>query len=162
MGCRGVFFALSTHDDRGVLAAESDAALVELIQEEIEERWETEWLAEADSAWDAMHRCLGDGTLGLGTSPLAKCVLGGRQLHSTPAYIAAYLSAAEVRDLVPALKAVDRDWFRNRYQKLASTDYEGPLNEQDFEYTWESFVDARSLFLRAGTARRAMLFTASQ
>src|SRR5512141_534136 len=118
MACRGVFFALSVADEKKVLAAASDEALIEVIQEDIEERWDAEWLVEVDKAWDAMHRCLGDGSLSSGPTPLFMCVLGGRQLHEGDDYIVSYLSGAEVKTVATALVGIDREWFARRYKAL--------------------------------------------
>ena len=57
MACRGVHFALTSQEDQRLLAATNDAAVVEILQEEVEERWNEEWLYETDKAWDAIHRC---------------------------------------------------------------------------------------------------------
>ena len=35
------------------------------VIEEIEDRWDRDWLVETDKAWDAIHRCLTGGTLEL-------------------------------------------------------------------------------------------------
>jgi len=63
MACRGVFFALTKEEEAKLLAAADSDAVVEIITEEIEERWDREWLVEMDKSWDAVHRCLGDGSL---------------------------------------------------------------------------------------------------
>lgn len=162
MACRGVFFALSAADEKKVLDAVSDEALIEVIQEDIEERWDTHWIAEVDKAWDAMHRCLGDGTLSSGPTPLSKCVLGGRQLHEGSDYIVSYLSAADVKTVAAALAGIDKEWFGRRYDTLEDTDYEGPIGSDDYEYTWENFTGTRDLFVKASHDGRAMLFTVDQ
>ena len=159
MASRGVYFALTADEESALLAASSDEDVLEILQEEIEERWNEEWLAETDKAWDALHRCLGDGTLALDATPLAKCVLGGRQLHDGDDYIVSYLTALEVKSLVAPLDQLDDRWFAARYATLAETDYDGPCDKDDQEYTWESFEAMRDLFRRAGTAGRAVVFT---
>ncbi len=162
MACRGVFFALSAPDEKKVLDAPSDDALIEVIKEDIEERWDAEWLAEVDKAWDAMHRCLGDGTLRSSPHPLSRCVLGGRQLHEGSDYIVSYLSAAEVKTVAAALAGIEKEWFARRYDMLEDTDYEGPFGSDDHEYTWEYFTRTRELFVKASRDGRAMLFTVDQ
>lgn len=66
----------------GVLAASNDRDLMEVI-ERIEETWDKEFLADSDKAWDAIHRCLTDGSLlyESGECPLNHVICGGRQLH---------------------------------------------------------------------------------
>jgi hypothetical protein len=162
MVCRGVFFALTADDERKLLAASSDDELVEVISEDIEERWDAEWLAEADKAWDAMHRCLGDGTLNPGDSVLSKCVLGGRQLYKGEDYFVSFLAALEVKDVAAALEGVEQAWFFARYESLSEGDYDGPHGAEDRDYTWESFVATRELFRKAAQGGRAMAFTVDQ
>ena len=159
MACRGVYFALSPEDEVKLLDCKSDDDLIELIQEDIEERWDTDWLAEVDKAWDAIHRCLGDGSLDVTDDPLSKFVLGGRQLTGEDNYTVSYLAAAEVREVAAASAAISESWMHGRYDKLVSTDYDGPHGEDDRQYTWENFVDARRLFEKAAAAGRSMIFT---
>jgi hypothetical protein len=56
MACRGVFFALSKEDETKLLTADDSDTVVEIVTEEIEERWDEEWLQEMDKSWDAIHR----------------------------------------------------------------------------------------------------------
>src|SRR6266403_97981 len=94
MACRGVFFALTKEEEAKLLAAPSSDAVVEIITEEIEERWDRNWLVEMDKSWDAVHRCLGNGSLRTSQPSLtAKAVLGGRQLSSRADWIISYLCA---------------------------------------------------------------------
>ena len=62
MACRGVFFALTEAQQTTLDSASDDDEVMGAI-EDIEEAWDKENLAECDKAWDAMHRCLADGTL---------------------------------------------------------------------------------------------------
>ncbi|MEO1171890.1 MAG: DUF1877 family protein [Myxococcota bacterium] len=82
MAHRGVHFALSDDDVSRLRAIESSEQLVAFITEEIEETYfeeSREWVYETDKAWDAIHRCLGDGTLlyGTGPFPLSYAILRG-------------------------------------------------------------------------------------
>ncbi len=62
MACRGVHFALSSEEQLKMAElTKSQGNVVEYIQEEIEDRWDREWLCATDKAWDAIHRCLTDG-----------------------------------------------------------------------------------------------------
>jgi len=101
MACRGVHFAIAEVDAKRLLSAPSDDAILEIIQDDIEERWEEEWLYQSDKTWDAIHRCLSDGTLGPdgGTYPLKLAVLNGRRLYSRDDYIVSPVTLDEVRDL---------------------------------------------------------------
>lgn len=165
MGSLCVHFALSKKDLKRVLEFEDPEELVEFISEDLEERYlEThEWSYETDKAWDAIHRCLTDGRLlyESGPFPLAYAVLGGRPLDVGDDYTACLAQPDQVQPASAALTGVTLEWMRKRYETLASTDYDGPHNDDDFEYTWENFEGLRSFFAKAADAGRAVLFTAS-
>jgi len=163
MACRGVFFALTKEEEAKLLAARSSDAVVEIILEEIEERWDRDWLVEMDKSWDAIHRCLGDGSLRT-SQPLltSKAVLGGRQLSSVADWIVSYLTAKEVKQVADAIAQIDEPQFRRRYFGLKRkflwfdwTEYEGPIGEEDFQYSWSNFEEMRLFFSKAAVAQRA-------
>ena len=166
MGSLGVHFALSNGDLRRVLRCAEDGALLELIQEVIEERYleDGRWAFESDKAWDAIHRVLTGGRLEFdsGPVPLRYCILGGRQLYSGDDYIVSLVDSAQVRDVSVSLRSLDKDWFRQHYERLAETDYDGDVGDEDFEYTWDYFDGLRGFFERAAGASRAVLFTTDQ
>jgi hypothetical protein len=169
MACRGVYFALSNDEAQKLLNAKGDAAVLAVIQEDIEERWDEEWLQMTDKSWEGMHRCLGDGTLCCkGNSILEKCVLGGRQLHKGNRYIVSFLSPEEVIEVSKALEPIDKSWIRQRFFGLKKTflwfdisSYE-PIDEQEFEYIWEYMDLTKSFFQKAAKAKRAIIFSVDQ
>jgi hypothetical protein len=157
----GVHFALSTSDEARLLAAAgSDDAVLEIV-EEIEENSYDKLHCDTDKSWDAMHRCLTDGKLeyGNGSYPLRAAVLGGRQLVEEAEYTVSYVSADQVREVAEALSVIEEPWFRQRYETLRETDYVGPVDDDDFEYTWENLEDVREFFAEAAEAGRAVIFT---
>jgi hypothetical protein len=163
MGCLGVHFALDDDDAVMVLTCRGDESLMEVL-EEIEERWDKDWLQETDKAWDAIHRCLTDGTLDCErhATPLGKCVLGGRHLHRGDDYIVCYLTPEEVREVATAIEPIDEAWMRNKYDGLRRTDYGDFVAEIDCDYTWEWFSELQAFYRRAANTGRHVIFTASQ
>jgi hypothetical protein len=81
MARRGVHFALTEEQLSRLLGVASDEELISFV-EDVEEIWDKESLAESDKAWDAIHRCLTDGSLlyESGEYPLNHVICGGRQL----------------------------------------------------------------------------------
>jgi hypothetical protein len=161
MSARGVHFAVTPAQARPLLAAKSDRKLMALI-DEIEEAWEEPFVVESDKAWDAIHRCLTDGSLLYvsGEYPLNLCICGGRQLHRGEGYTASFVSARQVKDVAKALDAVTKRWLRKRYSLIDPEDYnEAELGEEDFAYTWENFLAVRRFYRKAAEAGRAVLFT---
>jgi hypothetical protein len=160
----GVYFAITADQERALIAADEDGdpETVGDLLEAIEEEWtDDELKADTDKAWDAMHRCLTDGTLDpdAGSYPLSHVVLGGRHLHDE--YYVVLVSAAEVRDVADALKRVDRAWLRHRFDAIDDPDYRGTRDDADFQYTWDAMVGVGTLYHRAASTGRAVLFTAT-
>jgi hypothetical protein len=163
MACRGVLFALSAEDERGLLSCAADSECLAFVQEEIEERWDAEWLAETDKAWDAIHRCLSGGKLEvIPGDPGSMAILGGRQLHLGDDYIVSFKNPAEVHAIAAALAAVDDDALRLKYDALDPDDYDGEIGEEDLEYTLGWFQDLRSFYQKAAAGNRAVIFTVDQ
>jgi hypothetical protein len=160
---RGVHFSITVEQADGLLAADGDDALMELI-EAIEEAWDKDNLVECDKAWDAMHRCLTDGQLeyGNGSYPLNHCVLGPRQLHEGDDYIVSLVSPEEVRDVAKALEPVTAEWFGERYSTVLPKDYAPEYGQEDLDYTWSNFEDVKQFFRKAAASGRAVIFTVDQ
>jgi hypothetical protein len=158
MSSLGVHFALSTAQERQLLAAGDDNEVMQLV-EDIEEADETPHV-DTDKAWDALHRCLSDGTLDLdaGEYPLSHAVLGGQQMLDGDDYSVIYVTAEQVHDVATALQAVTQDWLRDRYAELDEADY-GPRSDEDFDYTWENFGDVAGFFAESADQDRAVIFT---
>jgi hypothetical protein len=164
VGCRGVFFALTESQDAALAATRGDVEVRAFI-EEVEEAWDEEWLCEVDKAWDAMHRCLGDGTLALGRpggGPLERAVLGGGQHHEGVEYVVAHVLAPDVVAVAEALDFVDRLWLRQRFDAIDPDDYQGVLDDEGFEYIWYYLQDLREFYRRAAAAGRSVIFTVDQ
>lgn len=161
MSQRGVYFALALADVEALRGAIDDAALLAVVQDEIEERWDERWLFQTDTGWAAIHRCLTDGQLASdgGRHPLSACVLGGEQLYRGDDFIVSFLGPAQVADVAAALVPVDKEWLRARYDAIDSADYGMPTSDEDFEYVWSCFAGLPEFFGKAASAGRAMIFT---
>jgi hypothetical protein len=161
MSCRGVHFALT--DEQASRLMDTPGADNDFLMgcvEDIEEQWDKEWLQETDKSWDAIHRCLTGGKLRWGDSPLHKCILGSDNLYDGNDYFINLLSPNEVKDVAAAIKNIDRNELRRRYDAI-DTSY-GKLSDKDFEYTWSWFQHLPKFFQKAAAANRSMLFTVDQ
>jgi hypothetical protein len=162
MACRAVHFALT--DEEASRLMDTPGANKDFLMafvEQIESRWDKEWLQETDKSWDAIHRCLTDGKLEWGNTPLHKCILGNDNLYEGDDYIMNFLSPEEVKEVATAVKDIDRAELRRRYDAIDVETY-GELSDSDFEYTWSWFPHLRDFFQTAAKANRAMLFTVDQ
>jgi hypothetical protein len=129
--------------------------------EQIEEAWDEPFVVESDKAWDAIHRCLTDGSLlyESGQYPLNHCICGGRQLHRGNDYTASFVTARQVKDVAAALGELTKPWMRKQYGVIDPDDYEFEIGEEDFAHAWQNFLDVRRFYRRAAKAGRAVLFT---
>lgn len=152
---RGVHFALSDTELDELLAARGDEAVMEQI-EEIEERWEKDWLCETDSAWQAIHLAL---TSGRAPRGLGRATLGGRQLYKGDDYVVALVQARDVPKVATGLAQLDEGSFRKLYDGIDVEQYGRPLSGEDFSYTWGWFLTLRAFWKRAAEAGRAVVFT---
>ena len=159
---RAVHFALTPEQAARLMdSPDPDNDFVTTFIEEIEEGWDEEWTQETDKSWDAIHRCLTDGKLEWGETPLHNCILGSGNLTEDDDYIINFLDSDEVKDVAAAIKDIDREELRRRYDAIDPSEYDG-LVDDDFEYTWSWFPHLRDFFQKAAVADRAMLFTVSQ
>jgi hypothetical protein len=158
-----VYFALTEAQEVALVATRDDRE-VRAFVEQVERAWDRDWLCETDKAWDAMHRCLGDGTLHLirHGGPLELTVLGGGHHHEGGEYIVVHVLAAQVVEVAEALRSVDQVWLRERYDAIDPADYQGVLSDEDFEYTWYYLQAVREFYQRAAVAGRSVIFTVDQ
>lgn len=169
MGCRGVHLALNAGQEQRLLAAGTDEARMAVLEEiENVDPWEEPGDFGTDKAWDALHRCLADGTLtcdeegGAEDYPLSHAVLGGRFLLDGDDYIIAYVSADQVKDVAEALSRIDESRLRQRYLALDFPDYQGVKGEDDFEYAWANFRGLPEFFAGAAALGKSVIFTVDQ
>lgn len=160
MSARGVHFAVTAAQAKSLLAAKSDRALMSLI-EGIEEAWQKPFVVETDKAWDAIHRCLTDGSLlyESGEYPLNHCICGGRQLYRGNDYTVSFVTVRQVKDVAQGLKKITKAWLRKRYLLIEPGEYSGEVGDEDFAYVWDNFLDLRKFYNRSANSRRAVIFT---
>jgi hypothetical protein len=158
VGGIGVHFALTAEQSQALLDAPDPAAVMSLV-DDIEESG-TENMS-TDKAWDAIHRCLSDGTLTLdaGEYPLSHTVLGGAPLDAGDDYFVSHLAPEQVKDVAVALGPLDQDWLRERFFAFDTEDYAGARDDEDFAYTWSNLADLRDFFTRVAGDGRAVIFT---
>jgi len=161
MSCLGVHFSFPP--DQGGGLWDGDEAARAFVAE-LEERWDTYYLQETDKAWDAIHRCLSDGTLkwNAGDWPLNGAILGGEHMYLGSDFIICFIDDEDITEIASALDEVTQPWFRERYFGLAARGYEGPVSEPDFDYTWHWFELMRAFFRKTADEGRHMVFTADQ
>jgi hypothetical protein len=157
----GVHFAIGVEQAKQLLDAADDDELIAIV-EEIEAVWESAF--ETDKAWDALHRCLSDGSLNAtsGQPPLSQVFFGGRVLNEEPDYFVVLTTPEQVKEIAEALAKVTKPWLRSRYFELPFPDYQGEKSEDDWEYTFAQFEGLPEFFARAANDGRHVIFTVDQ
>ena len=144
-----------------LLVVEDDEQLVGIVQE-VEEEWHDAF--ETDKAWDALHRCLSNGTLSScdGEPPRNRVFFGGRTLNEEEEYFVVLVTPAEVNEIAEALAKVTESWLRSRYFDVPFPDYQGEKSDEDWAYTLGNFEGLPEFFARAASEGRHVVFTVSQ
>ncbi|MCX7748811.1 MAG: YfbM family protein [Clostridia bacterium] len=163
MSCRGVLFAIQKSQSEILRKCKSDKELVEYIQKNIESEWDEKWLCETDQSWDAMHRCFAGGKLEVhgGKPPLNAIIFGGEILNTKPDYYVAFKSSALVKEIAKEISGITKEEIRELYNRIGS-DYQGEINDEDFEYTWEWFQCVRTFYVEVAQSQRDVIFTVDQ
>jgi len=166
MACRAVLFALTEDEAKRLLDVRGDEALEGAV-EEIEERWDEEWLCQLDKAWDGIHRALTDGELGWdnGEYPLNHAILGGQQLYEGDDYIITFVQPAQVADVAKALQSLSAAEFRELFFKINPDSYGivmGEISDEYYKYVAGWLEELKLFYAKAAAAHRAVLFTVDQ
>jgi hypothetical protein len=166
MSCTGVHFALTAAQSEQLwerYEAEDDDGVLQLVRA-IEDAWDEAHLQETDKAWDAIHRCLSDGTLDAeaDTWPMGGAVLGGECMYFGDDHIVRAVDADDVVEIAAALATVTQGWFAGRFATLKRHGYDGAGDERDLAYTWHWFEQMRAFFARTAAEKRGVVFSADQ
>jgi len=142
------------------------------------EYWDSECYSEdtyfdLDKAWDAIHRCLGEYPPGVeffetalieahGSEPLKLAILGGRPLISLDEseWWVYQIEPQQLGSLSEAMAAIDEQTLSQKYWhhcRGAWPEY----GEEDREYTWAYFQEARDFLAKQIGTGNSVLFIAN-
>jgi hypothetical protein len=167
MACLGVHFAITDEELEAIESFTSDEDRLNYLKEELEETYfeqHSDYLAESDKSWDAMHRALSDGELSYssGPEPLRFAVIGGVPLYSKGDYIISLKTPLMVGAVAQALSKITYEEFQKLYEAIDETKYGVQKSPEDMDYTWSYLTSVRDLFIRAEKEERCVIFTADQ
>jgi hypothetical protein len=161
----GYHIALSREHAKRVFAAKDDASLPPLLEELKNDKTlkANSQILEVKRHWEAIHRCLTDGTLDpdAGDFPLNHVILGGKRLHFGDDYVAVVVRPDMVTFIAEALHDIKEPDFRKCYFGLAEKGFDQPINEKDYSLTWHMMQEIRTFFEFCDEERFAILFTAA-
>ena len=157
----GVFFALGPADNQRLLALAEPRARVVWVANEIEERWDREWLLEAGDLWFPAHYCLSGATEfpPAGAPPEAKVVFGGTALGVHGTYTIDYKDPELVRSIASALGKMRDDavWARaGLVERDVWSGAKGGEVQSDIVHLTHAVKD---FYRKAADAARAVIFT---
>lgn len=166
MSNAGIFFALGALELAAMearVSAGDQRAWAEDAYTELQTNSPSRIL-DVDHSWDAIHRCLGDGSLKEEPAeyPLQAVVLGGTPLGDDKGLIMRLNVPPIVQKLAPEVVSIGEAAFRSCYFSIPADSYLIVPNEADFQYTWDYFQQVQLFYGRAAENGEAVLFIAYQ
>ena len=93
-------------------------------------------------------------------------IMGGDVLYGNgddeEDYIITLKKADVVKDIASKIETITKEQFKEKYFKIDEKGYEYPLDNEDFEYTWDYFYRSIEFWKNAADANRAVIFTVDQ
>lgn len=158
----GFHILLNREDAKKLFAQKEPEAIRSFVKQltESKDYKKQDRVLDCGTAWDTIHRCLGDGTLDPtgGEPPANNAILGGRQLYKTDDYIISLVRPDMALFVAEALNEVNYDDMHGAYLKIDAADYGRPLSEKDFEKAWVIFQQVRGFYETAAQDLDAMIF----
>lgn len=141
----------------------------------LDDLFDDEIFQDLDKAWYAMHRTLANYPQdfeGLddeidakhGTYPLKLAIYGGQDIYPDDdgSWILRLIEPDQIADLVQAMEALDEKSFRQKYWATSSEEIFPEYGEEDLEYTFAYFGEARDFLKRMVGTGRTVIFLADQ
>ena len=163
MGCLGGFRAI-TKEELDKLRSVPRADRVPDYLDEMEQVDS----CDLDKAWDAIHRALTNGKLEYGGKNPPGCwvILGGEVLRGDREgeedYLVVCKSPKQVRQVDLFLQGMTEQAFRRLYFAIDPGEYNYPMDEEDFGYTWEYLSGSRPFWHNAAEKGLWVLFDVDQ
>jgi len=171
MACRGSYYAVTPAQLASLEALTTTQDRADMLEEMYSEDI---WL-DLDKSWYGMHRCLAtippngkeyvteEDTETFGTYPLKLATMGGRDFNidSDRNWFVCVIDPEHVAPLATAMAAIDKADFSGRYEKYCRDAYP-EFGEEDREYTWAYFTEARGYLQKLAGTGKAVVFIADQ
>ncbi|MBL7999966.1 MAG: DUF1877 family protein, partial [Candidatus Kapabacteria bacterium] len=87
---------------------------------------------------------------------------GGEIMYNGDDYILTLKTPEQVKAIATEVVKIDKDNFKNGYYNIDEVDYDIPLTEDDFEFTWGWFDLSKEFWKLASEENRFVLFTVDQ
>lgn len=164
MFAQGAYLILKREDSKRLQTVDQDEAVRAAVGELKRSKTyrDVGLMLDCGDCWNAIHRCLSDGTLDpdVGDFPLNHLVLGGKRLFKGGDFYAVLVRPDIVPFVAESARDVKRNGLRDLYFKLDPQAYGRELTEKEFDRVWAVFRQIQQLFDDAAADRAAVLFTA--
>lgn len=163
MGCLGGFRAITKETLENLRAVPRADRVPDYLDE-----MDTVDSFDVDKAWDAMHRALCGSELKFGNNPAPGCwvVLGGEVLRGDREeeddYLVILKTPEQVREVSRFLQGLTEEAFRKLYFAIDPEEYDYPMDEEDFGYTWGYLSGSRPFWHSAAEKGLWVLFDVDQ
>lgn len=161
MAGHGVLFALTPPEEARLLGLPDARSRVAWAANELEERWDANWLHAMDNLWFPVHFCL-HGSSDYphpGSPPEAKVIFGGRPLGVSNVYSIDYKDAELARRIARALGMMREDAVWARAGLVDRKEYDGPNGSAMQLAVVDAIHELEDFYRRASDAARAVIFT---
>ena len=164
MFVQGTYLILQREDSKRLQTLDQDeavrAAVCELKRSKTYR--DAGLVLECGDCWNAIHRCLSDGTLDpdVGEFPLNNLVLGGKRLFKGSGFYAVLVRPDIVPFVAESARDVKRSELRELYFNWTASVRSG-TERKEFDRVWSLFRQIQQLFDDASADRAAVLFTAA-
>ncbi len=162
----GIHLSLSRDDAKRLFSCRGDEAVRTFVAEfaRSDENRRQRLVHDSGDAWDAIHRCLTDGTLdpNAGELPLNHCILGGRQMYYGDDYFVALVRPDLTRHVSDALAALDKSDFQERYGRLDPQQCAHQTTDEEFQRIWSALESIGRFFESAAANGHAVVFAAER
>lgn len=158
---RGVLLTVDSKTLATIRKIEDPQERYEWCEENLVDPAGSDSCVETDKAWDAIHRCLGNGELIYEAEnyPLDHAILGGEILCDDAGLLLIYKTPEQVKDVARALATYTMDQLREAYFNLDPNDYTYRIGEEDWGYTADWFSGVPGLYARAAAANMGVIFS---
>jgi hypothetical protein len=161
MSGRGVLFALTTADERHMLALPEAGARIGWVANVVEERWDRDWLHEMDALWFPVHFCLHGASSfpQAGLPAEAQTIFGGLPLGVPGTYSIDYKDLGLVRRISTALSKMREEAVWARAGLVERKDYTGPRGDNLQVAVVDEIHALAAFYAKAAQSGRCVIFT---
>lgn len=155
-----MLFALSETEWGALQAVAGTSDAIDMVAEEIEERWDQDWLYETDKNWWAIQRVLSQREPDYKfANSVDAAILAGEHISPDENYVISAKNAELVKRVSEALQAISDVEFESLARRMSWSHIDGPKPGKSFDAVSETFSELKAFYEKASSANRPVVFT---